>query len=89
MRKCYYCQSPISVSDNCDYHSVIVLHQFSNKDKLKGIALATNKYEVYLNFEDQKCEIYTSGRLLLQLKTLPNFTPENMIDKIKTYVIFS
>jgi hypothetical protein len=67
----------------------VVVHQFGKKDKLNGVVLATGKYEVYLNFEDQKCEIYTNGELLFQMDSLPNFTPENMIEKVKTYVLFS
>lgn len=90
MKTCYYCQHPIvEVRGNCDYHQVQVLHQWGNGNKLNGLALATAQYEVYMNFEDKTCEIYIKGRFFKKMDHIPRFTPDNMIDKVKTYLIFS
>lgn len=84
----------------CDYHgAVVVRYLYVAPDKFTTCFIVPHKSDKYymwfLPFSDEykfsinKYERYLSNKSIVSLEFIPDITPENAINKLITYIMFS
>lgn len=102
--KCYFCGEHLIIDETifCNYHDINVYHHFSSSTLQKvnfGFKSKDKKYEVKIYLDINRFLVnrivYSSrwdGEMsedFIQMDIIPEFTPENIQDKIKTWNLFS
>jgi hypothetical protein len=60
----------------------------SDSSKIHCYWFTKGEFSVQFNEPDSKFRLYKKGDLILTLDTIPDITPQNFKDKIKTYLLF-
>jgi hypothetical protein len=102
--KCYFCGKHLTVDASifCDKHPETVFHGFSKSvlDRVHyRFQIGYKKYELAIYFGPKRLIIDRvewdfafdgeMNRDFIKFDCIPEFTPENLPDKIKTWTVFS